>query len=270
MSRSLCRSIRTLCLVLSGAFVSSLGTLRAEDLKDQPLYREVARAVKKKDWATASAALDRWLTWRTERYGAQSKEVGTANWYCGDVYAQAGQPGKAIEAFGRAIAIFTIDPGPRSKEVGSLLVATADAQQAQGQGGEAIASLRKALEIFEVDPGPDSPIIATCLNKLSLLLLYRDAFYEAEPLMQRALKIRQKIYGTQLHPDLAASLGNLGLLYYQLGAYEEAEEPLRRALDILNSLAAKDTAICWVLRMFAARSLRLTLLVENSAKRKDC
>jgi tetratricopeptide (TPR) repeat protein len=195
--------------IVSGWFPA---TSRAEDPKDQALYREAIRAVQKKDWATALTALDRWLTWRTERYGAQSKETGEANWYCGEAYAKAGQPGQAIEAFRRAIAIFSIDPGPRSKQVGSLLVATADAQQAQGQSGEAIASLRKALEIFEVDPGPETPVTATCLNKLSLLLLYRDAFYEAEPLMQRALRIREKIYGKQPHPDLAASLANLGLM----------------------------------------------------------
>lgn len=193
--------ILALCWFIGIAWGWSLATSRAEELKDQALYREATTAVQKKDWATAFAALDRWLTWRTERYGAQSKEVGTANWYCGEIYAQAGQQAKAIEAFKRAIAIFTVDSGPRSREVGPILVAIADAEQAQGQGGEAIASLRQALEIFEVDPGPETAVTATCLNKLSLLLLYRDAFSEAEPLMQRALKIRQKIYGTQLHPE---------------------------------------------------------------------
>ena len=146
----------------------------------------------------------------------------------------AGQHAKAIEAFRQALAIFRVDPGPRSKEVGLLLAGIAEAQQAQGQGGEAIASFREALDIFEVDPGPETAVTATCLNKLSLLLLYRDAFHEAEPLMRRALKIREKLYGEQPHPDLAASLGNLGLLYFRLGAYEEAEEPLRHALEILE------------------------------------
>ena len=131
---------------------ASLGTIRAEDLKDQPLYREVARTVKKKEWDRASAALDRWLAWRTEHYGAQSKETGEAYRYGGEVYTIAGQHAKAIEAFRQALAIFRVDPGPRSKEVGLLLAAIAEAEQAQGQGGEAIASFREALDIFEVDP----------------------------------------------------------------------------------------------------------------------
>ena len=72
--------------------------------------------------------------------------------------------------------------------------------------------------------------------------------------MRRALKIREKLYGEQPHPDLAASLGNLGLLYFRLGAYEEAEEPLRHALEILNGLAAKDSAY-----LLGASNVRRTL-----------
>ena len=184
-----CCSIWALCLVVSGAFVSSLGTVHAgaDDLGDEPLYREVARTVQKREWGRASAALDRWLVWRKEHYGAQSKETGAAYQYGGQIYVMAGQHAKAIEAFQQALAIFRVDPGPRSRVVGLLLAAIAEAQQAQGQGSEAIASYREALDIFEVDPGPEAAATATCLNKLSLLLLYRDAFHEAEPLMRRAL-----------------------------------------------------------------------------------
>jgi CHAT domain-containing protein/Tfp pilus assembly protein PilF len=248
-----CSGIWALCPIVI-AVVWSLGTIRAEDFKDQSLYREVARTVKNKEWDRASAALDRWLAWRREHYGAQSKETGAAYQYGGQVYSMAGQTDKAIEAFRQALAIFRVQPGPRSKEVGLLLAAIAEAQQAQGQGGEAIASFRQALDIFEIDPGPETPVTATCLNKLSLLLLYRDAFHEAEPLMRRALKIREKLYGEQSHPDLAASLGNLGLLYFRLGAFEEAEEPLRHALEILNGLAAKDAAY-----VLGASNVRRTL-----------
>ena len=239
---------------VSVAFVWSLGTIRAEDLKDESLYREVASTVKKKEWNRASAAVDRWLAWRTERYGAESKETGAAYRYGGEVYTMAGQHAKGIEAFRQALAIFRVDPGPRSKEVGLLLAAVGEVHQAQGQGGEAIASFHEALDIFEVDPGPETAVTAICLNKLSLLLLYRDAFHEAEPLMRRALKIREKLYGEQPHPDLAASLGNLGLLYFRLGAYEEAEEPLTRGLDILDTLAAKDAAY-----LLGASNVRRTL-----------
>ena len=258
-----CSGIWALCPVILVASLWTLGTIRAEDFKDQALAREVARTVKKKEWDKASVALDRWLAWRTELYGAQSKETAAAYRYGGQVYAMAAQHGKAIEAFRQALAISRAGPGARSQEVGLLLAAIAESQQAQGQGGDAIASFRDALKIFEADPGPEAAVTATCLNKLSLLLLYRDVFYEAEPLMRRALKIREKIYSGQSHPDLAASLGNLGLLYFRLGAYEEAEEPLRRALEILSGLAAKDAAY-----LVGASNVRRTLASLYSSQGK--
>ena len=128
--------ILAFCLLIGIASGWSPATSRAEEPKDQALYSEAVRAIQKR--LGQSIRCHGSLAEVEERYGAQSKEAGGANWYCGEVYAKAGQPAQAIEAFRRAIAIFTIDPGPRSEQVGSLLVAIADAQQAQGQGGEAI------------------------------------------------------------------------------------------------------------------------------------
>jgi tetratricopeptide (TPR) repeat protein/transcriptional regulator with XRE-family HTH domain len=62
--------------------------------------------------------------------------------------------------------------------------------------------------------------------------LYERAQYkEAEPLLQRALSIREEHLGTT-HPDTAASLNNLAQLYRAQGRYPEAELLLQRALFI--------------------------------------
>jgi CHAT domain-containing protein/tetratricopeptide (TPR) repeat protein len=253
--------ILALCGVMSVALIWAVGTARAEDPKDQALYREAARAVDRKEWDRAFAAVDRWLAWRTRHDGARSKETGEAYRYRGEVFAKTGHHAKAIEAFRQALAIFSVDPGPRSEEVGSLFTAIADAYQAQGQGGEAIASLREALEIFEINPGPEAAVTATCLSKLALLLLHRGAFAEAESPMRQALRIREKLYPGQAHPDVAASLGNLGLLYFQMGAYEEAEEPLNRALEILDRLAGQDARY-----LLGASNVRRTLAALYAAQ----
>lgn len=237
--------------------------LDARESGDQVLYREIIAAVQVKDWAKVFGSLDRWMSSTAEHYGQQSKETGAAYRYCGEVYAMGGNHEKAVDALQKALAILQINPGPQSQEVGIVLAALAAEKEAEGKRGEAIASLRQALDIFNVNPGPETAITATCLNKLSLLLLYRDALDEAEPLMLKSLRIREKLYGTRREPDLAASLGNLGLLYFRLGSYEEAEESLARSLDILNTLANRNAAY-----LLGASNVRRTLASVYAAEGK--
>ena len=56
-------------------------------------------------------------------------------------------------------------------------------------------------------------------------------YQEAEPLLQRALDIREKALGPE-HPDVADSLNNLAVLYHDQGKYGEAEPLYQRALAI--------------------------------------
>ncbi len=65
-----------------------------------------------------------------------------------------------------------------------------------------------------------------------LRTLYQGRYKEAEPLLQRALKIRQEQLGGE-HPDTAASLNNLAGLYESQGRYQEAEPLLQRAVTIV-------------------------------------
>ncbi len=237
--------------------------VNARESGEQVLYHEITSAVQKKDWSKAFGILDEWVTATAKHNGAGSKEAGAAYRYCGEVYAMAGRHATAIDAFEKALAILRIDPGSQSQEVGTVLVALAMEEDANGSLGEAIKLLRQALEIFDIGPESETAITATCLNKLSLLLLYRDALEEAEPLMLKALQIRQKVYGTQPHPDVAASLGNLGLLYFRLGSYEEAAGYLLRSLDILNSLASRNGAY-----LLGASNVRRTLASVYAAEGK--
>ena len=54
---------------------------------------------------------------------------------------------------------------------------------------------------------------------------------KAEPLLQEALRIRQKVLGPE-HPDTALSLNNLGGLYRVMGQYDKAEPLFQEALRI--------------------------------------
>ena len=72
---------------------------------------------------------------------------------------------------------------------------------------------------------------AYLLNQTGFYLTERARYQEAEPLLQRALAIREQQLGAK-HPDTAMSLNNLAELYREQGEYREAEPLYERALAI--------------------------------------
>jgi tetratricopeptide (TPR) repeat protein len=73
---------------------------------------------------------------------------------------------------------------------------------------------KQAIAGFEKTDGPDSPGVAAALDNLGQLYRDQEQFNlaQAEPLLQRALAIREKIFGSG-HPDTALTLSNLALLF---------------------------------------------------------
>ncbi len=71
-------------------------------------------------------------------------------------------------------------------------------------------------------------------------MVYREQgrFTEAEPLLKRALSIREKALGPA-HPDVIQSLNNLAGLYHDQGRTAEAEPLLKRAQDLEERTAAQ-------------------------------
>jgi tetratricopeptide (TPR) repeat protein len=62
---------------------------------------------------------------------------------------------------------------------------------------------------------------------------------KAEPLFQRALKIREKVLGPD-HPTTATTLNNLGALYLSMGNYAKAEPLFQRTLKIYEKALGPD------------------------------
>ena len=89
------------------------------------------------------------------------------------------------------------------------------------------------------------PEAARLLNRVGFYLYNRARYTEAEPLLRRALAIREKRLGPD-HPDTAQSLNDLAVLLRFQGRYREAEPLLRRALAIHEKAVGPnhpDTAI---------------------------
>ena len=82
----------------------------------------------------------------------------------------------------------------------------------------------------------ETPAVARLLHLTAHYLHEHAAHYaEAEPLLQRALQIREKLFGAE-HPDVAMSLNDLAGLYQAQGRYAQAEPLLQRALQIREKL----------------------------------
>jgi tetratricopeptide (TPR) repeat protein len=79
--------------------------------------------------------------------------------------------------------------------------------------------------------GFESKEVARLLNQAGYYLYDRARFSEAEPLLERALAIKEKTLGLD-HPSVATGLDNLAGLYYKQGKYAQAEPLCQRALAI--------------------------------------
>lgn len=73
---------------------------------------------------------------------------------------------------------------------------------------------------------------------------YQAALYDrAEPLFEKALAIREKVFSEE-HPLVATSLNNLAALYYSQGDYDQAKPLFERASSFVKkSLVALQLAL---------------------------
>ena len=100
--------------------------------------------------------------------------------------------------------------------------------------------------------GPEHPATATSLNDLATLYYGQGRYAQVEPLLQRALAIREKTLGPE-HPNLATGLNNLALLYDEQGKYAQAVPLYQRALAIWEkALRPEHPQIATVLENYAA------------------
>lgn len=123
-----------------------------------------------------------------------------------------------------------------------------------GKFSEAIPFAQEALELSEA-LGPDHPDTATALHNLAALYDEIGNYAKAEPLYQRALKIREKALGPD-HPDTATVLNNLGGLYREMDDYAKAESLLQRALKIREKALGPDHPDTAMTLMFLAELYR--------------
>lgn len=88
----------------------------------------------------------------------------------------------------------------------------------------------------------DLPALTHILDHLGTFYHRQGRYTEAEPLLRRALELREKMafplrsfQGSEWNRLVPQSLDHLAELYYDQGRYHEAELLLRRSLKILEN-----------------------------------
>ena len=100
----------------------------------------------------------------------------------------------------------------------------------RGDYQSAASSLKAALREAE-GLGDQDERVALTLNILGSHHLSRGDYASAEPPLERALAIREKVFGAE-HPGVARSLNNLAMLHATQARYDKAEALLKRATAI--------------------------------------
>jgi len=106
-------------------------------------------------------------------------------------------------------------------------------RNAQGRNADAIKACEQALALRETAFGPDSDETAASLDLLGTMHSNAQQFAAGEPLLRRALAIRER-----LDPEgtgAAAVHSNLGALLKEAGRIEEAEPEMLKALAIFQA-----------------------------------
>jgi CHAT domain-containing protein/tetratricopeptide (TPR) repeat protein len=110
--------------------------------------------------------------------------------------------------------------------------------QAAGKYTDAIGQSQHALTLRETVLGGGHLEVASSLNQLGDLFLWRRDTARARPLLERALAIREVALGEH-HPDVARTLKSLGDLFLFQGSFEQARQFHERALAIREAALGK-------------------------------
>ncbi|MFD0987833.1 alpha/beta fold hydrolase [Methyloligella solikamskensis] len=100
-----------------------------------------------------------------------------------------------------------------------------------GEAAEALALARKYVAEARTASGEDSAEYATAVTWLAWMLRREQNYDKAAPLLERALTIRERVFGPD-HALVATSLHNLAGVYFDQGREDEANALIVRAETI--------------------------------------
>ena len=150
------------------------------------------------------------------------------------LYDMDGKPKEAKPIYERCLALAEKAHGKEHPGVAAVLDNLATVDHALGDNDEAEAAYKRASRSARRPRTGSRSTWPRPSTTSGFSMSRRGKYAEAEPLLKRALAIREKALGTD-HPDVATSLEALGLLYTKQGKTAAAEPLLKRSLAIYES-----------------------------------
>lgn len=92
------------------------------------------------------------------------------------------------------------------------------------------------------DAGKNNSYTAYNMNKLAQIYIMRGQYDLAEPLLERSLSLRDKLYGSD-NPEICDTLRSLAEIYFMTGRANEAKTNIKRARAIEERLASSSQLV---------------------------
>lgn len=103
----------------------------------------------------------------------------------------------------------------------------------------AVNFYRQQVSLLIEGLGADHPDTAVSYNNVALNLNAQGRYQDAEPLLQKALEIRERVLGED-HPNTATSYNNMASNLDAQGRYQDAEPLYRKALEICERVLGEE------------------------------
>ena len=152
----------------------------------------------------------------------------------------------ALGNLNRAIAIRGAHPEIQPVAYANDLTAAADLQLHAGETEKAIAMLTLAIHQWDT-LNPSDPGCLPALDALASIWRNGARYADAEPILQRALRLREDLFGPD-NAEMLATLDSLAYVEFGLKHLPEAEALYKRMLDLWQKSAGPDhpmVALTW-------------------------
>lgn len=168
---------------------------------------------------------------------AQPAELALSLSHSGDLLTSRAEYPAAEAAYRKAIALQRSLPADRRDDaaLGKSLFGLGNEQETAGQFADAERTLRDALAVQQRTFTGANTDTARTLEVLAWAVREHN-LNEAVPLMQSAVAMQRKLWGTEPYPDYADALNDFGLLLRDQGDYDQSEKVLQESLAMYRRL----------------------------------